>query len=339
MKSALYFHVYRCDAALFRAYREQLIPEFDAQLFKSSLKESIQASFSFSDEVFPEEMPLLVRFFHPSAFAQHFVVVPLENGVRGENESADEYGKRLYAQAADTLKQWFGTEYAADKFTLVTALIWLPTQTDEFGRSEVLHKAISRFLRGSDAISDEHFHPLDSIEYVMDGNGLGVSSRAVYPLRAKRMLLLLMLARAYLGALETIVDNAARILLQSSKHTQEEALLIENTLEELTRFLVQYYFDDPVLPRNNESFLLYDVIKKRQHLTHQYHDAVEQLRLLGEIARLHRYESLTAARHTEQQAQRELHAAREARDRRYTLLFGILGVVIALLQLILVFKG
>lgn len=338
METGLYFYLFHYKESFSQQKQTHLQDAFDESLFKPSLENGIQASFSFTEEDFPEDIPLIVRFFKGSPMAQRFVIVPIKNGAMKNNEEMTDYRERLSAEANEQLQAWFGNEYDAELFTHVSSMAWLSIQADEFERMEVVCKMISRFLRRSGAAGEERFKPLDTIEYIINSGGLGVAARSVSTLRAKRLLLLLMLAKAYTVSLAEISASAVKTLTRSGDNTQEGTVMIENKLEDINRFLVQYYFDEPIMPRHNEAFLIYDAVKKWFHIDKQYSETCEQMRLLTEVAHLRRNKINVEDSLRQRQLQLSFQDAQEKRQNRYIMLISVFAVLMLLLQLILVFK-
>lgn len=338
METGLYFYLFYYKESFSQHTQTHLQDAFDESLFKPSLENGIQASFSFTEEEFPQDIPLIVRFFKGSPMAQRFVIVPLKHGAIKNNEEAADYRARLREEAHEQLQTWFGSEYEESRFVHISSMAWLSVQADEFERTEVVCKMISRFLRHSGAAADERFKSLDTIEYVVNSGGLGVAARSVSQLRAKRLLLLFMLAKAYTISLAEISASAVKTLTRSSEDAQEGTVMIENKLEDINRFLVQYYFDEPIMPRHNEAFLIYDAVKKWFHIDNLYSETCEQMRLLTEVAHLRRNKINVEDSIRQRQLQLNFQTSQEQRQNRYIVLISIFAVVIIILQLILVFK-
>ena len=285
------------------------------------LKTAIQDIAFYRVNDYPDAPAYFIELFTNTPFKQAFMAIPqmlqTEDGETFKNQC-----KNLFRAPATSL-------FSADALQAVdaqqvTRLLVMDDNSLAKNTSET--EVASRVLRNSGALKDAHFKTLDSLQYLMDGAGLAIrfkrqnftSEGAIK--RTENILILLMLANAYGLVLDQVTEQAS--LATKNQQLQQ----IDQTLEQISQFLLGYYFDLPVLHSRNETFHLYNIIKDRLCLQEQYQEAVEQMRLLSEIERIKANNQLQQWQTT--QAERD-----KAQDKKFT----VLALVIGGLQVVIAF--
>ncbi|QRN41740.1 MAG: hypothetical protein GKC53_06530 [Neisseriaceae bacterium] len=314
MADSLGYHIYHFRGNLPDQIKEKLHVSKDISFLKKPLGESIQTtSIKININREPSEKidssmmnndVIVRRFFTDSVLEQIYIAVPVHNAFIMRDETATEFQQRIVKDSNQKLIDVFGVNYIESNFTLVSSLIIVLKDDKVFSDNKSYYESISQFVTHSYKIKSEHYSSIDNYQIVIDYEGVGIIFSSTVDLeRVHRLIFILMLGKAYLATLEQISLGTVEPL-NHNQNSYKEAEAIEHTLDMYNRFLIRYYYHNPIMVDVNKIFYVYERIKDVLKLRDQYNESKEQIRILSELSNTKNRQILDM-RTVEQQEERQ----------------------------------
>lgn len=251
---------------------------FDTNLMFPTLKNEIYAlNFNFEDKPLSKEAVL--SFFSNK---QDFDVIKLNSDIHFIIQDVTDFtsddGHNYFKFREKLPKNIIPQPKNTEKVKEIARLAVVSLINDDF------YENVSVFLRGSKALKADNYKKMDSINYLLDGKGMVISSQiTISNNRIKNYLFLLCIANAYRLKLHYFHEEIHKIISNQSFQKNNQ---LEDKLYDFTYFLNKNYSTLPILPQHNETFFLYEEIKERWKISELYHESLSKLSLLTELVRI-----------------------------------------------------
>lgn len=334
MPKVCQYHIYHCTHALAGELQGLLSP-LSAEMLRPLMQNSFSGSFLLDDSKLTQDV-LILRAFDDSDFAKTFLLVPIPYSELGKDETLADFHARTVRLGLERLQLFLGSDYNETALVFSGAFVWDIPDADAFDiKEELSPKRISRFLRGNETLARAQPFQWNTIQYWVEGNGVGVIAPKADDHAVKQWLVMLALAKAYLMVFEQINRKIGELGVKSSDDEPEQLL---TQFDGFNRFLLSHYFDSPIRHSDTMAYTGYQHIRKNLYVHEQYLETVEMLRLIGEIGKSRRYRSQQREQLHLQAAQHEILLELRRQHREKRLAAAALGVLLILLLLAVLIK-
>lgn len=337
MPKVCQYHIYHCTRALAGELQGLLTRLSANEMLRPLMQKSFSGSFMLDDSELTQDV-LILRAFDDSDFAKTFLLVPIPYLEIGKDETIADFQAHTVRLGLERLQVFLGSDYDENALIFSGAFAWHVPDADAFDiKEELSPKRISRFLRGNETLARVQPFQWNTIQYWVEGNGIGVVASRLDDHSVKQWLVMFVLAKAYLMVFEQINRKIGELGVKQNAHTEPELMLEQ--IDGFNRFLLSHYFDSPIRHNDTMAYTGYQHIRKNLYVHEQYLETVEMLRLIGEIGASRRYLSQQREQVRLQVAQQEILQELRAQHREKRLAAAIFGVLLILLLLAIIFHA